>query len=169
MIKINIGDFLPKYDFINNKNFYESIFEKKEFYDLKLLPREEIVEIVESEEDEEEEEYEFEDEEDEDNEVKEIKNYNFLNHQKIVSRFLSSHTPYDQILLIHEMGTGKTASAIDIIERIKSEQSTFKKAYILTGNSDLYKNFKDDIVFKFTQGRYVPENYKYLTNIFYIP
>ena len=161
---ISIGDFLPKYDFIHNRNFYESVLQKKEFYDLKLLPREEIVEIIDNEEEEEEEEdedYTF--DEDEDNETKEIKNYEFLNHQKIVSRFLSSYTPYDQILLIHEMGTGKTASAIAIIERVKSEKSNFKKAYILTGNEDLYENFKEDIVFKFTQGRYVPENYKYLT------
>ena len=49
---ISIGDFLPKYDFINNRNFYRSVLKKKEFYDLKLLPMEEIVDISDEEEEE---------------------------------------------------------------------------------------------------------------------
>lgn len=33
----------------------------------------------------------------------EKKDFKMLNHQKIISRFFSSLTPYDQLLLFHEM------------------------------------------------------------------
>jgi hypothetical protein len=32
------------------------------------------------------------------------------NHQKIIARFMSSVTPYNELLLFHEMGTGKYCS-----------------------------------------------------------
>ena len=106
----DIINFLPQYSNINNydysflnpyDNFYKSIYEKKEFYDEKL-------EKIES-----------------------VKKDNPLKHQKIIARFMSSYTPYDQLLLLHEMGSGKTFSAINSIEQIKKENSTFTGAIIL--------------------------------------
>ena len=41
--------------------------------------------------------------------------------QKFIMKFLSSFTPYDQILLFHEMGVGKSRAAISAIENIKQE------------------------------------------------
>ncbi len=83
-IDFDIKDFLPMYPNINQSvykelnpypDFYKSLTEKKELYDLKLTPTEDIP--VEG---------------------------GFLNHQKIIARFLSSHTPYNALLLVHEMG-----------------------------------------------------------------
>ena len=52
-------------------------------------------------------------------------------HQKLISNFINPHTPYDGLLLVHEMGTGKTCTAVGVAERfIKNkaldvENSTF--------------------------------------------
>ena len=88
----DITDFIPKYpnidnyededmDFLNpyDESFYTSIYKKKEFYENKL----------------------------ENYEDKPSKPGQFLKHQKTIANFFSSRTPYDQLLLLHEMGTGK--------------------------------------------------------------
>ena len=82
----DITDFLPKYPNVNNtdinflnpyeEDFYTSIFKKKEFYDEKLERTENLPE----------------------------EKGDLLKHQKIISRFMSSHTPYDRLLLVHSMG-----------------------------------------------------------------
>ena len=140
----DITDFLPKYpniknyeeDFLNpyDENFYMGIFKKKEFYDDKL-------DKIEPEKKE--------------NEV-------LLKHQKIISKFLSSYTPYDQLLLVHEMGTGKTLAAIGAIEQIKKENSTITGAIILAKGKGLLNNFKAEIVSKFGD-LYTPENCEFIT------
>lgn len=141
----DITNFLPKYPNINNytenylnpyeDDFYESIFKKKEFYEEKLDKYEPLP----------------------DEKGKLLKN------QKIISRFFSSYTPYDQLLLVHEMGTGKTCSAIGAIEKIKNENSTINGALILARGKGLLNNFKNELVFKCTKDQYIPENYDYLT------
>ena len=137
----DIINFLPQYSNINNydysflnpyDNFYESIYEKKEFYDEKL-------EKIES-----------------------VKKDNPLKHQKIIARFMSSYTPYDQLLLLHEMGSGKTFSAINSIEQIKKENSTFTGAIILARGEGIIENFKSELIER-TGLTYLPKNYNYLT------
>jgi hypothetical protein len=86
---INILDFLPKYPNIENsnipymnpydKNFYNVLYHKKEFYDERLDPIEPYPE----------------------------NKGDLMKHQKIVARFLSGNTPYDKILLAHSLGSGK--------------------------------------------------------------
>jgi hypothetical protein len=137
----DITDFLPKYSNINNyksddmdflnpyENFYESIFEKKEFFDEKLEKTEAYIDALTP-----------------------------LKHQKIIARFLSSHTPYDALLLLHAMGTGKTFAAINAIEQIKKENSTFDGAIICTKGKGLHQNFKTEIV-EHTGTVYVPESF----------
>jgi chromosomal replication initiation ATPase DnaA len=44
-------------------------------------------------------------------------------HQVLISKLMSSHTPYNGILLMHEMGTGKTCSASAIIQQVRSENN----------------------------------------------
>ena len=46
-------------------------------------------------------------------------------HQLFVKNFLSSHTPYNSLLLFHGLGTGKTCSAIGICE--EHRDSCFKR------------------------------------------
>ncbi len=86
---MDISDFLPKYPSVNSSkynvlnpytdNFYEAIFHKKEFYENKL----DKTEVFPKE--------------------KGI----LMKYQQTIVRYLSSHTPYDRLLLVHFMGSGK--------------------------------------------------------------
>lgn len=142
----DIVDFLPKYPNINNyvndvlnpyENFYESIFRKKEFNEFKLEKIEKFPE----------------------------KTGQLFKHQKLLARFLSSYTLYDQMLLVHDMGTGKTCSAVSVIEQIRKEENNFKGALYLAKGSALINNFIDELIFKCTDGRYIPENFHNLTEL----
>jgi hypothetical protein len=137
----DIIDFLPAYSNINNynqkflnpyDNFYESIFNKKEFNELKL------------------DKIEF-----------STNKKNPLKHQKIIARFLSSHTTYDRLLLLHSMGTGKSFAAINAIEKIKKENSNFTGAIFFAKGKGLIDNFKNEI-FEHTSD-YIPQNYNKLS------
>ena len=116
----DIIDFLPIYPYIDDKNFNTKISQKKELYDYKLEPYEKFPE----------------------------KPGDLFNHQKLISRFFSSNTPYDQLLLFHDMGTGKTCTSVACIEQIKEENSNFKGAYIFTKGELLHKNYKHDLILK---------------------
>ena len=86
MNNIEIKDFLPKYPAIEkseyaslnsyNTNFDDAIFHKKEFYENRLEPVEDFP----------------------------AERGLLLKHQITISRYLSSHTPYDKLLLVHQMG-----------------------------------------------------------------
>ena len=139
---IDIVDFLPKYQNIDkidikdapymnpyDENFYDVLYHKKEFYDERLEPIEPYPE----------------------------NKGDLMKHQKIVARFLSGRTLYDKILLAHSLGSGKTCSAIGIIEQIKNEKTNFKGALILTRGKVLQDNFKNELIYKCTAGQYEPE------------
>lgn len=141
-----IHQFLEKYQSIpeyNNdmfmpygdKTLNQTIYNKTEFHELKLDP----IEIIDD------------------------KPGNLYKHQKFVSRYLSSNTLYDSILLFHEPGTGKTCSAISVIEQIFKEHSSINKALVIAKGQSLLDNFKNELLFKCTDGKYIPENYDELT------
>lgn len=139
----DISDFIPKYPYISenniynpypNENFNNSIFRKKEFYDEKL------------------DKYEG----------KPSQKGDLMKHQKIISRFLSSHTVYDSLLLYHFMGTGKGCSAIGTIEKIKNENSNIKHAIVLARGNNILNNIINELVFVCTDGKYIPENFNKL-------
>lgn len=142
----DIYEFLPKYPNIlenndtilnpYNNNFYENIYRKKELYDEKLDKFEEFPDEV----------------------------GGLLKHQKIISRFFSSRTNYDQLLLVHEMGSGKSCTAIGAIEEIKLVGG-FKKVLYLAKGEALINNFINELIFKCTDGRYIPENYEKLSKL----
>lgn len=73
---MNLEDFLPIYPEINNDNFYQKIYTKKEFFENMLEKEEKIPE----------------------------KSGVLMKHQKLISNFVSSNTLYNEILLVHEMG-----------------------------------------------------------------
>jgi hypothetical protein len=79
MSSVKLEDFLPVYPDPYSRNFPEKMFRKKEFYDLKLEPIETV--------------------------PKQPGTY--LNHQKILSRFVSPYTKVDRQLLFHGLGSGK--------------------------------------------------------------
>lgn len=142
-------DFFPKYpnitknkdelfNFYDDKDFNDVLINKKEFYDLKLEKHEPVP----------------------------TKKGGQFKHQQIISRFLSSNTPYDQILLFHEMGTGKTCTAIGCIEQLRADPDhSINGALIIARGNSLLKNFMDELLFKCTDGRYIPQNYDSLTEL----
>jgi hypothetical protein len=142
----DITEFIPRYPEIkhykNNLlnpydgNFYNVLYHKKELYENKLEKIEKFPE-----------------------------NGEFLKSQINFSRILSSYTPYNHILLMSEMGTGKTCASIALIEKIlKSENSTFTGAMIFASGKGLLRNYKDEIVRQCTKGQYIPKNFDFLTS-----
>jgi superfamily II DNA or RNA helicase len=61
--------------------------------------------------------------------------------------------------------TGKTCSAIGAIEQVKSERNGINGALILARGENLLNNFSNELLFKCTDGRYIPENYKNLSEL----
>lgn len=128
----NLLDFIPYYPQIEEKNFYQEIYDKKEFRDLQLEKKEEIP----------------------------LYPGDLTKNQMFVSRFLSSHTPYNSLLLFHMMGTGKTCAAIGAIEQLRSETSFYKKAMIFASNDSLLDTFREQILYRCTDGKYIGETPK---------
>ena len=126
----DIIEFLPTYPSVNQPDFYQSLIEKKEFFENRLSQYENIPENP----------------------------GDLFKHQQFMKKFLSSNTPYDQILLFHGLGTGKTCTAVATVEQIKSEGSNFKGALILSRKT-LIANFQSELVLKCTAGQYIPDNY----------
>jgi superfamily II DNA or RNA helicase len=147
MKTLGIVDFLPKYpNLVNEKHdilnpydddFYKNIYEKKEFYDEKLESVEPFPQNI----------------------------GEMMKHQKLIAKFLSSYTPYNGILLMHQMGTGKTCSSVAAVEQIKREKNGFTGALIFARGDGLLNNYTDEIIFKCTPGDYIPENYDSLTEL----
>ena len=60
-------------------------------------------------------------------------------HQRRLQRYASPVTPYDEVLLFHEMGTGKTRSALAIAENALQAGRGFNKVVIIGPNSKLVR------------------------------
>lgn len=75
---MEVADFIPAYPSVRDEQFYQKIYDKKEFNDLKILDKFDNERIG-----------------------------NLEKYQEFVSRFLSTITPYPSLLLFHEMGSGK--------------------------------------------------------------
>ncbi len=60
-------------------------------------------------------------------------------HQRRLQRYASPVTPYDEVLLFHEMGTGKTRSALAIAENALQAGRGINKVVILGPNSKLIR------------------------------
>ena len=142
----DITEFLPIYTDIDNDNFYVDIFKKKEFFDERL---EEIEEVK--------------------------KSGDLLKAQTILSRFFSSYTPYNELLLVWQLGSGKChAFDTDIIlyngtiKKVQNNCSLLtlyiknkdnKKRQYVTGylfdrvDTDINKKQKS----KYTYNVYIPE------------
>jgi hypothetical protein len=142
----DITKFLIKYPNIDNfddnildpykEDFYEVIYKKKEFYENRLENFEQIPKKLGS----------------------------LMKHQKLISRFFSSNTLYDELLLLHEMGTGKSCSAVGAVEQIR-EEGTFMGALYLAKGDSLINNFTNELIFKCTDGRYIPNRYEEITEL----
>ncbi|NP_078720.1 SWI/SNF2 family helicase [Lymphocystis disease virus 1] len=87
---------------------------------------------------------------------------NPFTHQLFLERIFSDGTPYTECLIFHAMGTGKTCSVIKIAEQAKLE-ARLKGVLILARGTTLLKNFLYELLFKCTDGQYIPDNYLTLT------
>lgn len=72
-------------------------------------------------------------------------------HQELISNFLKGSTPVEGLLLVHDMGTGKTCTAIQSIEKnIQDNIYGMKKAIILNRGKAIMNNFINELVNKCT-------------------
>lgn len=89
------------------------------------------------------------------------KSGDYLNHQLYIARYMSI---YDELLLFHEPGTGKTCTAVAAIENLRnSSDNTIKRAVVLAKGEGLTKNFLHELMFTCTDGRYIPKGFDTLT------
>jgi hypothetical protein len=130
----NILDFIPNYPEIDDVEFYQKIYNKEEFFELRL-----------------------------NKEYKQKEEMEYLEHQKFISRLMSSYTMYDSLLLFHSMGTGKGGVAFATSERILKDNFGINKVYVLTNSKDVLMNLKSELIFKFTGGKYIPDDYNILS------
>jgi hypothetical protein len=129
---MNYEDFLPIYPDLEDPILQQKILNKEEFYQLRLKKDIEI-----------------------------IPKGDLLNHQKIIQRFLSPYTPYDELLLYHATGTGKTGVAFGMTEKLLTNpESGFRRVYVLTRGPDLLDSHLRQLVFSFSDRFNVPENIK---------
>jgi hypothetical protein len=84
--------------------------------------------------------------------LQEFNDDNFKNdfyiQQKILPRYISPYTPYNNILLFHYMGTGKTYTVLNIVSNLL-EEKTIQRIYVLTKNSNIMFNFLKEMVLTF--------------------
>ena len=74
------------------------------------------------------------------------KDFKLSNAQRFAKNFISENTPYNGILLWHEVGVGKTCAGISIAENFRSKMNANnKKIIILTPSETLQQNWTDEI------------------------
>lgn len=115
---ISYEDFLPNYPALDDPQFQDRIYRKREF-NLFRLTR--MVEQL----------------PDDPNAL--------LQHQRIIQRFMSPHTLYDELLLFHEAGTGKSRAAFGVTENLFPTKM-FKKVYVFAMGDDTLINQKRELV-----------------------
>nr|UOX61013.1 MAG: DEAD-like helicase [Diabrotica toursvirus 3a] len=74
-----------------------------------------------------------------------------LQHQEIISNIMSGSSPINNLLLVHDMGTGKTCTSIYAIEKnIRDNIYGMKQALILNRGKAIMNNFINELVNKCT-------------------
>lgn len=136
MEEYNLHDFIPLYNQIQTNEFNKDINHLLEFTQYKL-PKEEPFPQHPGD---------------------------LMFHQKFISNFISPNTPYNELLLVHEMGTGKTCTAVSVAEKfiqaktdqnIKFPNTILKNIIVLTKGKGLQNNFINEIAHVCTAGNYL--------------
>ena len=128
---MEISDYIPSYPELDDPEFNDKVFHKKEFYDLRTG-----IDIPSS-----------------------GKPGDLWPHQQLMSRFISPYTPYNEQLLFHTPGTGKTCGSAAIVEVNKQDPLIRKPVLIIVPNDTLVNQWKRQIALVCTDGEYIPENY----------
>jgi hypothetical protein len=146
MSEFSLDQFFPMYYSLNeDKNFYDLpedyfyniIPVKKEYDDLRVFPK------------------------DPDPKVGFL-----LKHQAFLSRFLSPYTPVDRMLVFHGLGSGKAGTVAAIAEfavKVAKGEISTNEIIILVRNPNLKKAMIREIAYKFSEGRYLPDDYEDLS------
>lgn len=72
--------------------------------------------------------------------------FSLSKNQTFVKNYISEYTPYNGILIWHEVGVGKTCSGITIAENFRKKMYiNGKKTIILTPSETLQQNWRDEI------------------------
>lgn len=80
-------------------------------------------------------------------------NTSFFPYQTNIARFLSAETVYDSLLLLHEMGTGKSGSAIATAHLVRRQDPTFTKTIVLANGKTQLNNFQNEILIRLPELR----------------
>ena len=72
------------------------------------------------------------------------KDFELESHQKFVRNFMSFQTPYNSLLLYHELGTGKTCSSIQVCEDMRNylKNMGINKKIIIIASPTVQENYK---------------------------
>lgn len=119
---MDFADFIPSYPDTDDPALQQKLLNKKEFFDFRIqtLARQVDQPIP----------------------VGELQD-----HQRLIQRFLSPYTPYDELLLYHETGTGKTRAAFAATEQVLLSQTTsFQKVVFLARGPDQLGNALAELV-----------------------
>lgn len=85
-------------------------------------------------------------------------------HQAFVKNFLSANTPYNGLLLMHGVGTGKTCSAIGVTEEVRATMRELgqTKKILIVASENVQENFKlqlfDPRKLKFADGQWTTKS-----------
>ena len=110
------------YPAIDDKNFYENLFTKKEFYKTFIHKSTETNE-------------EFLDR------VCNPTSFRPMPQQDFLRNYISINTPYNGILIFHGTGAGKTCAAVLITEGFKKIMKNFRKKILVLAGNRLIENF----------------------------
>jgi hypothetical protein len=123
---VDYNDTSSIYDLPEGDQLYYSTLFKKEFDDLRL------------------------------DKVDEIKPGELFKQQIFISRFLSSRTPYDKLLIYHGIGTGKTCVITAVVENALQTYPNFRPSIVLTRNPTLRNDVISNIAGDCTTNKYQP-------------
>lgn len=115
---MDIADFLPYYPSVDDPSLQAVIYNKKEFFENKL----EVIEAPTI-----------------------IDGQQRLKQQVIIERFFCGYTPYDEGLIYHAMGTGKTCAAFSVSESLK-KRGSFKRCIVMAAGSDSLDNLRRELI-----------------------
>lgn len=78
--------------------------------------------------------------------------------QMLLRNYISKVTPFENVLLYHEVGTGKTCGSITIAEGFKEYLNNMgKRIIVLVKNKNIEKNFMGELLSKCTHGEYLDD------------
>ena len=88
-----------------------------------------------------------------------IENKQYLNHQSVITRYLSAYTPHQSLLVFHETGSGKSALCISVFQELyRFHQGQLIFIYMVNNNSAKKIFHEERDKFLFNQPDYKQDN-----------